>query len=59
MDYYNDEKEIDGVIYKFKIFDTAGQERYKSISTSTIKLADGFLIVYAVNNRNSFQQIHF
>ncbi len=59
MDYYNVEKEIDGVTYTFKIFDTAGQERYKSISTSTIKLADGFLIVYAVDNRNSFQQIQF
>ena len=49
----DDEKE-----YKFKIFDTAGQERFKSISYSTIQLADGFLMVFAVNNRKSFQKIN-
>ena len=54
-----DEAEFDNKIYKFKIFDTAGQERYKSISTKTIQLADGFFLVFAVDNKNSFERITF
>ena len=43
--------------YKFKIFDTAGQERYKSISSTTIQIADGFLMVFAVDNKESYNRI--
>ena len=50
--------QFEGKKYKFKIFDTAGQERYKSISKSSIKLADGFLLVFAVDNRDSFEKIN-
>jgi len=59
IDYYVDEKVFDNTKYKFKIFDTAGQERYKSIASSTIKLADGFLIVFAVDNKNSFEKVKY
>ena len=59
IDYFNHEKEIEGVKYKFKIFDTAGQERYRSISSSTVKLADGFIVVFALNDRSSFQQVKY
>ena len=44
--------------YKFKIFDTAGQERYRSITNTTIQLADGFLMVFAVDNKKSFERIN-
>ena len=50
--------QFEGKKYKFKIFDTAGQERYKSISKSSIKLADGFLLVFAVDNQESFEKIN-
>ena len=46
-----------GEEYKFKIFDTAGQERYSQISSSTIKVADGFVLVFAVNLKSSFDRI--
>ena len=59
IDFFNDTAEFDGVKYKFKIFDTAGQERFKSISGSTIKVADGFLVVFAANNINSFEQVKY
>ena len=49
-----DEKE-----YKFKIFDTAGQERYRSIAKHTINLADGFLLVYAVDDRKTFETLGY
>ena len=44
--------------YKFKIFDIAGQERYRSITNTTIQLADGFLMVFAVDNRKSFEKVN-
>ena len=44
--------------YKFKIFDTAGQERYKTVSRTTITTADGILLVYAVNDKESFDKIN-
>jgi len=59
IDFYNDEATFDGKKYKFKIFDTAGQERYKSISSQQIKIADGFMVVYAVNLPKSFDQIRW
>ena len=59
LDNYIDTKKINGVEYKFKIFDTAGQERYRSISHQTIQISDGFLIVFSVISRNSFEQISY
>ena len=59
IDFYNDEAIFDGNKYKFKIFDTAGQERYRSISSQQIKVADGFMVVYAVNLPQSFEQIRW
>ena len=50
-------KTFDKVEYKFKIFDTAGQERYNSIATSTIQIADGFFMVFAVNHKGSYEKI--
>ena len=59
LDHYIDTVKFDGIDYKIKIFDTAGQERYRSISTNTIQISDGFIIVYAVNDRKSFEHIDY
>ena len=48
---------FDGKEYKFKIFDTAGQERYRSIAKNTINLADGFLLVFAVDDKKTFETL--
>ena len=50
-------KTFDKVECTFKIFDTAGQEKYNSISTTTIQMADGFFMVFAVNNRESYERL--
>ena len=42
---------------KIKIWDTAGQEKYKSIATSYIKTCNGILLIYAINDRKSFENI--
>ena len=55
VDDFIDEMKFENREYKFKIFDTAGQERYKCISTNTIQLADGFLIVFSVTDKKSFE----
>ena len=57
IDNLKDEKEFEKKKYSFKIYDTAGQERYKSISINYIKLGDGFLLVFAVDNRETFDKL--
>ena len=41
-----------------KIFDTAGQERFKSVSNNFIKKADGIIIMYDITDRASFEAIN-
>ena len=45
---------------EFEIFfyDTAGQEKYKSISFNLIKKADGILLLYDISERSSFDDIN-
>jgi len=59
IESYMDSAVFDNVEYKFKIYDTAGQERYKSISRSTIKITDGFLLVFSVDCKKSFDAINY
>lgn len=42
---------------KMKIWDTAGQERFKCMSVQVIKNSDAVILVYAVNNKKSFQAL--
>ena len=47
----NDEK------VKISFYDTAGEERYRSISFNLIKLADGILLMYDICDQQSFKAI--
>lgn len=40
-----------------KIYDTAGQERFKSIASNFIKKANGILLIYDVTNEESFASV--
>ena len=42
---------------RLRIFDTAGQERFKSVSVSFIKKADGIVLIYDISNKISFEEI--
>ena len=44
-------------IVQLKLFDTAGQERYHSLTKSYYKNADAVLFVYAINDIKSFENI--
>ncbi|KAI0398225.1 ras family-domain-containing protein [Xylariaceae sp. FL0594] len=45
---------VRGKAYKLNIFDTAGQERFRTLSTSYYRGAHGVILVYDVTNRKSF-----
>ena len=49
---------FDKVEYTFRIFDTAGQEKYESQSAQSIHLSDGFLLIFAVDNKASFEKLN-
>ena len=40
-----------------KLFDTAGQERFRSLSRAFFRNVDGVLFVYAINDLKSFENI--
>ena len=44
--------------YKLKIYDTAGQEKYRSVPPSYYKKADGILLFYDVNDIETFEAIY-
>ena len=48
---------IDNIIIKLLIWDTCGQEVYSSFCTSYIRNSDLVMIVYAINDRVSFDTI--
>jgi small GTP-binding protein len=57
MENFKITRVIDGEKYLFQIIDTAGQERYNSVSDSQIKIADGFLLVFSVESKEFLNKI--
>ena len=43
--------------FKITLFDTAGQERYRSITNSYIKNTDGVILIYDITNKLSFEHV--
>ncbi|KAK2961224.1 putative GTP-binding protein YPTC1 [Blattamonas nauphoetae] len=50
--------QLNGKVIKLQIWDTAGQDRFKTITSSYYRGANGILVVYDVTNRDSFQNIN-
>ncbi len=44
---------------KVEIWDTAGQERFRNIAKNYFQSSDGFLLVYDISNRESFDKLNF
>ena len=42
---------------KLQLWDTAGQEKYRSITANFFKSATGAIIVFALNNEKSFENV--
>lgn len=49
---------IDDIDFKLQLWDTAGQEQYKSITQSYFRSVYLFLIVFDITNRTSFLNLH-
>jgi small GTP-binding protein len=49
---------IDKEVIKMNIWDTAGQERFRSISRSYFRESIGAILVFAVNNADSFEDLN-
>ena len=49
--------EIGGKIVKLQVWDTAGQERFRTITCSYYRGSHGIMIMYSVEDRDSFRNI--
>lgn len=47
----------DTAVFKLRIWDTAGQEKFSSLTQQFIKKLDGVLLVFDVSDRQSFDNI--
>ena len=57
IDLQTSKIKINGKNIKLQIWDTAGQEKYKSLTKSFLLKAQGILILYDVTNKTSFNNL--
>ena len=51
------QKKEDVVKIKFEIWDTAGQEKYRSLAKVFYKNSSACILVYDITRRNSFEEL--
>ena len=56
-DRYKTDKVIDNKPYKIEILDTAGEDDYQQMMDMWINFGEGFLLVFAINDKISFDLI--
>ena len=56
---FNGEYNYNNIPYRYNIWDTAGQEKYKSINKMLIRGTKIILIVYSIIDKSSFNEIDF
>ena len=57
LEYFTTEEKINDKVIRVKIWDTAGQEQYKSLTKNFYKNSNGVFIVYDVTNKSSFEKV--
>eukprot|EP01156_Anaeramoeba_ignava_P007170 Anaeramoba_ignava/a350888_27.p1 GENE.a350888_27~~a350888_27.p1 ORF type:complete len:201 (-),score=64.48 a350888_27:171-773(-) len=55
IDFKTKDIEIDGKIVRLQIWDTAGQEVFRSITHNYYRNADAVMVVFDITNENSFK----
>ena len=58
VDFKTKTIQIDGIWVKLVVWDTAGSERFNSITTSYFRSAHGILMVYDITNMASFENLN-
>lgn len=56
-DSYRKQCVIDSEVVILDILDTAGQEEYSAMREQYMRTGEGFLLVYSVNSKNSFEEL--
>ena len=56
-DQYKVNNNIDGINCKIEVLDTAGQDDYQSMLDTWIGFVEGFLLVYAINDIDSYEEL--
>ena len=49
---------INNYKYRVDLYDTAGQERFRSISVNSIRMSDGVILIYDITNEISYENIY-
>lgn len=57
IDYFTKDISIDNKNIRVRFWDTAGQERYRSITDNFFKNANGIVLVFDINARESFDNL--
>ena len=57
IELYKKEITIDEKQYLYRIWDTCGQERFRSLSTSYFRNSDGIMLLFDLNSLNSFENL--
>lgn len=59
IDFKFIDKSIDNLVYRFQIWDSAGQERYRAVSSNHLKGADIILLVYDLSIKNDYNSLAY
>lgn len=57
IDFKNKDVDIDGVTYRIQVWDTAGQEKFRNITTSYFRRAHGIALVFDVSKETTFEHV--
>ena len=57
IDFKTKTETVNNKQYKIYLYDTTGQEKYKSIALNIIKNAQGIILMYDITDRESFESI--
>ena len=58
IELYKKEITIDEKQYLYRIWDTCGQERFRSLSKSYFRNSDGIMLLFDLNSQNSFDNLN-
>ena len=57
LDYLSENRTVDNTFFKLQLWDTAGSERYRSISKTYYKNSACALVVYDITRKSSFDNV--
>ena len=59
LDFYTKQEMINNLTVSIKLWDTVGQERFKALTASFFRNADGVVLAYDVTDSESFDNLKF